>query len=357
MDSYYISGIQQIGCGNQSVYNTWEWYRKHLGMDIPVFNDAGPAKLMTKYTGGEVCDRHAILAMNFAGGGGFEFWQFTSRTPQGPSFNIQFGDLGIMCPKIKTQSIQDSFDYFKKNQLNTVSEIHTKPFGIPHFFAKDPWGNWIEISESNDMYSPPIGHSGGIVGVTIGVKDIASQLVLFRDILGYDTILSETYDYNEDVKSFNDESNQFHRVLLTHSKKRIGPFSELLGPSIIELVSNTSRSGKRIFENRYWGDLGYIHLCFDIINMDELQQKCNALNYPFTVDTSGAFDMGEAAGRFAYIETEDGILIEFVETFKIPILKKIGWYLNLKNFNRAKALPKFLLKTLTWSRKTKDVTK
>lgn len=68
------------------------------------------------------------------------------------------------------------------------------------------------------MYSSPIGHTGGIVGVTLGVKDIASQLVLFRDILGYDTILSETFDYNEDVKSFNDESNQFHRVLLTHSK-------------------------------------------------------------------------------------------------------------------------------------------
>lgn len=55
--------------------------------------------------------------MNFAGGGGFEFWQFTSRTPQDSSFNIQFGDLGIMCPKIKTPSIQDSYDYFKKISL------------------------------------------------------------------------------------------------------------------------------------------------------------------------------------------------------------------------------------------------
>jgi len=42
------------------------------------------------------------------------------------------------------------------------------------------------------------------------------------------------------------------------------------------------------------------------------------------------FDMGEAAGRFSYIEDPDGTLIEFVETHKIPIFKKLGWYLHLE---------------------------
>ena len=40
--------------------------------------------------------------------------------------------------------------------------------------------------------------------------------------------------------------------------------------------------------------------------------------------------MGEAAGHFAYIEDPDGTLIEFVETLKIPIIKKLGWYINLE---------------------------
>jgi hypothetical protein len=61
------------------------------------------------------------------------------------------------------------------------------------------------------------------------------------------------------------------------------------------------------------------------------------------------FGMGDAAGHFVYIEDPDGTLIELVETHRIPILKKIGWYLNLKKRNPLKPLPDFMLKTLAWS--------
>jgi hypothetical protein len=57
--------------------------------------------------------------------------------------------------------------------------------------------------------------------------------------------------------------------------------------------------------------------------------------------------MGEAAGYFAYIEDPDGTLIEFVETHKIPIIKSIGWYLDLRKRSRPEAsLPKWMLKAL-----------
>ena len=60
--------------------------------------------------------------------------------------------------------------------------------------------------------------------------------------------------------------------------------------------------------------------------------------------------MGEAAGHFTYIEDPDGTLIEFVETHKIPIAKKINWYLDLKKRNPEKALPKWMLKALGLNR-------
>lgn len=63
-----------------------------------------------------------------------------------------------------------------------------------------------------------------------------------------------------------------------------------------------------------------------------------------------SFDMGDAAGHFSYIEDPDGTLIEFVETHKLPILKKIGWYLDLRKRNPHKALPSWMLKTLKYSR-------
>jgi hypothetical protein len=60
--------------------------------------------------------------------------------------------------------------------------------------------------------------------------------------------------------------------------------------------------------------------------------------------------MGEAAGYFSYIEDPDGALIEFVETHKIPILKKFGWYLNLRKRDPHKSLPDWIVNALKFSK-------
>ena len=55
--------------------------------------------------------------------------------------------------------------------------------------------------------------------------------------------------------------------------------------------------------------------------------------------------MGEAAGHFAYVEDPDGTLIEFVETHKIPVTKRFGWYINLWNRRDVtKSLPNWIVK-------------
>ena len=84
--------------------------------------------------------------------------------------------------------------------------------------------------------------------------------------------------------------------------------------------------------------------------MDTLKLKCEQYGYPFTVDSANSFDMGEAAGRFAYIEDPDGTLIEFVETHKIPILKSLGWYLDLRKRDRRKPLPGYILRAMSMKR-------
>jgi len=60
--------------------------------------------------------------------------------------------------------------------------------------------------------------------------------------------------------------------------------------------------------------------------------------------------MGEAAGHFSYIEDPDGTLIEFVETLKVPISKKLGWYINLEKRPPEKLMPNWILKALRFSR-------
>ena len=150
--------------------------------------------------------------------------------------------------------------------------------------------------------------------------------------------------------------SRLRRVLLTHSKPREGGFSPLLGDSRIELVEVKDRIPQKIYKDRFWGDPGFMHLCFDIQGMSALKEECMQKGFEFTVDShvkhneSNSFDMGEAAGHFSYIEDPDGTLIEFVETHKVPIIKKLGWYINLRKRNPHKPLPNWLIKALSYNR-------
>ena len=342
-----------MGIGVARVHEAFEWYNIHFGMDIPMFEEAATAGLMLPYTGGEPRDRHAILALNLQGGGGMEIWQYTSRTPVPPSFQPLLGDLGINICKIKSKSVEESFDFLRKKGVNILSNPSARPDGKLHFFVKDPYNNPFEIVAAESFYSTSLNHySGGVYGAIIGVSDMERSLKFYKDILGYDSVSYDVSGDFEDLHGTDGGFSNVRRVLLRHSEARKGPFSQLLGPSEIELIQSLDRSPRTIFEGRLWGDLGYIHLCFDITGMAEMKAHCAAQGHPFTVDSSGSFDMGEAAGYFSYIEDPDGTLIEFVETHKIPIIKKIGWYLDLrKRSNPAKSLPRLMLKALGLGRK------
>lgn len=101
-----ISGIQQIGVGVKDLHLAWDWYRKHLGFDIKVFEEEAIAALMLPYTGGQPQSRRAALTLNLQGGGGFEIWQYVERKPMLPVKQLLLGDLGIIAGKIKCRDAQ-----------------------------------------------------------------------------------------------------------------------------------------------------------------------------------------------------------------------------------------------------------
>jgi len=354
-----ISGIQQIGIGIPNVHEAWKWYRQNFGFDIPVFDDPGTAGLMLPYTGGKPHERHAILAVNIQGGGGFEIWQYTSRTPQPAAFNIQLGDLGFFAAKIKSKTLNGAFLNFKVKNENLISNIVKDPIGNQHFFVKDPTGNIFQVVDNSNFFKESKAYTGGAYGVIVGVTDIDKSKKFYADILGFDEVVYEKEGHFTDFEALPGGSGNFKRVLLRNRSPRKGPFSRFMGDSQIELVKTLDREPKKIFENRLWGDLGFIHLCFDVQGMKSVKEDCDRFGCNFTVDSNpesyekgeGTFDMGEASGHFTYIEDPDGALIEFVETHKMPLLKKIGWYLNLKKRNPEKPLPDWMLKTMRFNRK------
>ena len=345
-----ISGIQQIGIGVSKVHEAWAWYRKAFGMDVPIFEEAASAELMLPYTGGKPRSRHAVLAMNMQGGSGFEIWQYVGRTPEAPKFDIKWGDLGILSAKIRSTNPELAFESYQKQGFKLLTKLADTPNGKKHFYLSDPYNNIFEVVEDEYQFTKGKHVTGGPMGATIGVTDINKALTLYSDLLGYNDILYDKTGVFEDFKGLPGSENKFRRVLLGHKETRHNAFSQIFGYSFIELVQVTDREPQKIFKDRLWGDLGFIHLCFDIVNMKDLREECTQKGFPFTVDAGDHFDMGEAAGTFAYIEDPDGTLIEFVETFKIPILKKIGWYLDLRKRNAEKPLPKWMLKTLGLSR-------
>jgi catechol 2,3-dioxygenase-like lactoylglutathione lyase family enzyme len=348
--SYSIAGIQQVGIGIPNVHEAFAWYNTHFGMNVPIFDEAAEAALMLPYTDGKPQKRHAILAINLQGGGGFEIWQYTSRIPQPAAFELQVGDLGMFCTRMKSRDVQAAFRFLQSAKANLISGMVKDPAGDDTFFVRDPWNNLFQVVKGHDWFAEGTELTGGPAGSLIGVSDIERSMLFYKDILGYDTIVYDKQGVFKDLDGIPGGKEMVRRVLLRHSKPRSGAFSKLLGSSEIELIKSPGRTPRKIFEKRLWGDLGFIHLCFDIHGMKSLQKFCEEKGHPFTVDSSNSFDMGNAAGHFSYIEDPDGTLIEFVETHKIPILKKIGWYLDLRKRDASKTLPDWMLKALRFNR-------
>jgi catechol 2,3-dioxygenase-like lactoylglutathione lyase family enzyme len=184
----------------------------------------------------------------------------------------------------------------------------------------------------------------------IGSSDIEKARKFYSEILGYDSVLYDETGTFEDLEPLPGGSGKFRRMLLTHSQPRRGAFAPVLGPTKIELIQALEREPKKIFADRQWGDLGFIHVCFDVNGIEELKVSCDQIGCPFTVDSGSGFDMGDSAGRFAYTEDPDGTLIEFVEAHKLEIVKKWGWYLDLSKRRPEKPLPRWMLRSLAFNR-------
>ena len=345
-----LSGIQQVGIGVRDAKKAWKWYREQFGMDINVFEDTAIAELMIPHTDGKTRERYAALAMNMEGGGGFEIWQHTGIVPRVPVFDVLLGDLGIFITKLKCRDIERAFRVHKERGLDILGDLVTDPSGNEHYFIKDPNNNIFQVVSEPVFYKKQKSLTGGTFGCIIGVSDIEKAKQVYVDILQYDEVIYDRESTFTDFSPLPGGSQKCRRILLKHTEERVGGFSKLLGPTQIELVQVFNRETQHIFKDRIWGELGYIHLCFDITGMDALREECTEKGYPFTVDSANSFDMGVAAGHFSYIEDPDGTLIEFVETHKVPIVEKFGWYMNLKGRNPKKNLPNWMINTLAFSR-------
>ena len=328
MKQNVICGIQQVGIGVSDFVEAWKWYYDHFGFEVKIVDDEGVAERMLPYTGGKPQPRRSGIAINIRGGGGFEIWQPKERELNYLKEPVRLGDRGILIAKVKTVDIEAAYNTFMNEGLNILSEIHTSPTGYRHFFMKDPYDNLFQIEEDGYVFVNEQKTTGGANGAVIGVSDMERSLPFYMKLLEYDKVAFDQTNVFDDLQCLPGGEQKLRRVILERSKPIEGPLSGIMGTSRLELIQ-AETPGKKLYEGRYWGDPGFIHLCFDVRNMEAVQAETEAMGHPFVCDSGADFGMGEANGHFTYVEDPDGTLIEFVETFRIPIIKKLGLYLNL----------------------------
>lgn len=349
--NYVIHGIQHLGVAVPEHETAWKWYRKYFGLDVPFFNDEANADLMTIYTGDKVISKRAAMVLNLKGGAAMEVICPSTFKARHADVVHQVGDLGIYIGWVKTPDVKKSFEFFKGNGVELLSDIVKLPNGWDTFYIKDLNGLIYQIIPANDFYTSHHCPNGGTAGCTIGVSDMQKAIDFYK-ILGYDKVVYDKSGLFDDWSGLPGGNGQFRRVLLTQENQSSGGFAKLIGKTYIELTQDLSdRKPVKIFEGRIWGDIGFAHLGFDVRNMEEIGKVLDAAGHGFTCDTKDVLSMGESTKvHCTYTEDPDGALIELIEVYKIPILEKWGIYLNVEKRPFSKPLPSMMLKALKFVR-------
>lgn len=346
-----INGIQHIGVGVSDSEVSQKWYRKFFGMDIPMFDGVAMAPLMDVYTHNETINKRATMVLNLQGGCAMEVVQPVSFTPRKPDFEVELGDITIAAAQVKTRDVQAAYTYFHQNGARLLSEIELMPDGGATFYVEDPDGLMFQILEGKDFYTRSKHVTGGPNGCLIAVSDIQASLKLYADILGYDHVVYDETRVFDDFKSLKGGHKTFHRVRLTQSNPPGGGFAKISADTYVELIQAMDYTPKKVWKGRIWGDTGFVHVGFDVRGMKSLGKHLEEKGFGFTCDTQDTLDMGGTTRvHCTYIDDPDGILLEMIEVYKIPIIEKLGVFLNVESRDPLKPLPDFMLKALRFSR-------
>ncbi len=343
-----IGGILQVGIGVEDMPEARGWYHRNLHFSAQVLEEHSVTELMKAYTGGVGHERHAAVVMNMSGAGGLEVWQYLSREPQQPVSPPRLGDFGVFAVKLKTP------DLGRTNKLMEMriraTPISTDISGKPTYFCHDPFGNAFQVIEGKHYFSHPK-MTSGVFGCIIGCKNLEKSIEFYTNILGFELREKREAEVVESFKDLSGGESKYRRAYLTKPVSDIGGFSKFLGETEIELVQAVDYEGVPMYKDRYWGDPGFIHVCFDVRDMEAIKKHCESVGHPFLVDSyeterGQSFNMGNVMSRVAYINDPDGTAIEFVETHKVPLIPALGLAINLQKKKTNKNVPDWVLKLL-----------
>ncbi len=300
--------------GVYDVDKTYAFWKNHLGFKMKLNDHTGYDEQMEPIFG-EPLEMRMLMAMNVAGGGAIEIVQHTSTKPKEPPSPIEWGDIGILDVGVKAFRLDDVCRKLKSRGvefLTPVREMKLDRGGAVRFaYLRDPDGLLVSLVEDPSGKRPRV---GGIVHVTVGVRDLDAAKEFYTKVLGFDQLAGET----DDLRGIDEvTAGKKTRMAVLRQPPHLKSSLPVLEPGSIRLVQTPDYQGTPTFEGRRWGDIGCMEFALDV---DDVKSTFESLvaGGAERYQPPTLMDMGSGSvGSFAYVKDPDGNTVEMVEVNKV----------------------------------------
>lgn len=224
--------------------------------------------------------------------------------------DFRYGDIGLSKMTIVVSNVEKLFKDLEGriDFRSTTKSVKIPGWGEYRFvFCKDPEGNLIELVTTQKMFL----HDGfgGFVWVGISVTDLTRSIAFYQKYAGFDKVF---IDIHEGFSTLVDEI-----AFGEKTKVRSCVLANSEAEGMIELFEVKEPRGRSIPFASRWGDFGYLQVCLNGKQGDDIFRMATYFENEGLEFISGPQLMrDEREGAFFYIKDPDGIPVEFLVFLK-----------------------------------------
>ena len=252
----------------------------------------------------------AILFNQAAGGIIVELVQMVNPIPRPIRNEFRLGDIGVVKITIAVKEVERLYKELKGsvNFCSRPKSAAIPGWGECHFvYCRDPEGNFIEFISGTKV--PAQNRFGGVCWVGMSVTDLDRSLTFFQKYLGFDALF---INLHEGFSGLVDEVSG-----RKHTKIRSCVLANSKAEGMVELFEVLEPRGRSIPFGTRWGDFGYLQVCLNGKQGDDIFEMAAYFEKEGMEFLSGPQLMhDERQGAFFYMKDPDGIPVEFLVFLK-----------------------------------------
>ena len=252
----------------------------------------------------------APLLYQEAGGVIVELTQMVEPAGRPIRKDFRYGDIGQAKMTIAVGDIEKVYRELK-GQVNfpfRPRRARIPDWGEYRFvYCRDPEGNLIELASSEKL---PVKHKyGGVQWVGVSVTNLERSLAFYQSYGGFDQVFMAPHE------SFSGLVDEVSGGKGTRVRSCV--IGSRAGGGKLELFEVLEPRGRSIPFATRWGDFGYLQVCLNGKQGDDIFQIAAYFEKEGIEFASGPQLMhDERQGAFFYMKDPDGVMVEFLNFLK-----------------------------------------